>query len=802
MIPLHLPKHGLNLDRSSLPQVSSKDVPDYLSWLRTHKHISSNRTEMPVNSLFSSQGNFNATKIRALMTHKREELRKPIIVSGDHYVVDGHHRWIALCNLDPTDTIPVVLVHAKILDLLAATKEYPKSFTKTVVESFSTITEAAEKHAVLAFGRLNPPTSGHAKLVDKVHDVAERHGARHEVVMSHTQDSKKNPLSGAQKLKHAKRFFPDTNLSVSTAQAPSIFHHAAKLYKAGHQHLHVVAGADRLKEFGTELHKYNGHFDKDGHGYKFKSITMHSAGARDPESEGVEGMSAGKLRHLASIGNFKEFKKGVPAHVSQTHAKELYQDVRKGMGHMNEQVDLLSEGVHDSSIFKAIFVTGAPGSGKDFVLKKSLNGHGLTEINSDHALEFLMDKNKLDKKMPESEQEKRGVIRDKAKSLTELRQRLALSGRNGLIVNSTGAKLEQIKKIKDKLEELGYDTKMVFVDVSDNVSRNRNVERGQRGGRMIPEKIRAEKWRQAQDSRVQFSKVFGAEHYHEFNNEEDLRHNADPEVAGQKHKELDALFKTVRKFTQQPPKSEVAHEWIHTNLGKLAKQPIGNKIQQTKASQTPPASDSQAAEEARKLGLQYYGYGRYGKNGHVTHFSLHGRLVEKKKALIPPKPQTPNVPKKLNEAFEELFNKENDDVNLRLEHYLENSVLVGRPEVPHSPRTFAETREVLRERFAVSGGRYGDHHDIRGASQEEGLQEEVSSQKDREESKKVSFQGFRRQLVTLTEGEPVLGGGEEDQGSVLSSNSSKEAIGGGLTSDKPVTTPRRKKLFSDLKRGK
>lgn len=320
----------------------------------------------------------------------------------------------------------------------------------------------------------------------------------------------------------------------------------------------------------------------------------------------------------------------------------------------------LIEGVHDHGIFKAVFLAGAPGSGKDFVLKKALDGHGFTEINSDKAHEHLMDKHKLDKKMPEHQQEKNGKLADRAKSLTDLRQRLAIHGRNGLIINSTGSNLEQVKKIKGMLEDLGYDSKMVFVDASDNVSRNRNVERGQRGGRMIPEKQRAEKWRQAQDARVHYSKMFGGEHYHEFNNDEDLRHNSDSEVHGQKTKELEDLHKTVRKFSQQPPKSPVAAAWIHSNLGKLAKQPIGNKKQQ--ASQTPPAQNSQAAQDAQKLGLQYYGYGRYGKNARVTHFSLHGKLVEKQKALKPlAVAKTPQAPKKLNEAFEDLLSEDRPD---------------------------------------------------------------------------------------------------------------------------------------------
>jgi adenylate kinase family enzyme len=867
---LFTPRYTLNVDRSTMPQVKSTDIPDLLQWLQSHKHISHHTSSIAPHHLKFVQSNFNTDKIEALMQDPTQ-LQKPVLVSSDHYVIDGNHRVLAQLNLSPFKAIPIILLGGKVLDILAALKEYPKSTIKSIDESFTALTEASERHSVLTFGRMNPPTSGHAKLVDKVHEVAKAHQADHHVVLSHSQDAEKNPLSTKDKLKHAKRAFPGTHVTAASKDAPTIFHHAAALHKAGTKHLHVVVGSDRVKEFHDSLHKYNGHFNKDGQGYKFKSITVHSAGHRDPDAKGTTGMSASKMREHAQAGKFKEFKKGVPTKMSADHTKELYHDTRKGMGHLKEEYqkteepgtvwgphpnqtgslqlsklemfthkpipmvyysridagriarkvggtvvkvkdryyiakpsslteinsahDLLTEGVHDAGIFKAIFITGAPGSGKDFVMKKSLHGHGLTEINSDKALEHLMDKHKLDKKMSEHEQEKRGVIRDRAKSLTDLRQRLALHGRNGLIVNGTGAKKEQIKKLKGHLEELGYDTKMVFVDASDNVSRNRNIERGQRGGRMIPEKSRMEKWREAQDARVDFAKMFGSEHYHEFNNDDDLRHNTDPEIHSQKTKELDELFKTVRKFTQQPPKSEVAHEWIHTNLGKLAKQPIGNKQQQKQASQTPPASDSQAAEEARKLGLQYFGYGRYGKGGRVTHFSLHGRLIEKQKALTPPKPTNP--PKKLNEAFEDLLTEETDHEPMELRNYMESVESVGGSEV--FP-LLAETRDpdLLRapERRSDtpsvrdSIGRQTDRDRVDSRSRTHGHQE---IQEDCEKRFEEVWTA-----IPLTEGDPIQGGGEEDLGSSLSTASSKEALGGGLVKDTPIV----KKDFRTFRKGK
>ena len=502
------------------------------------------------------------------------------------------------------------------------------------------IKEEKEKHAVLAFGRVNPPTVGHEKLVNKVKEIAKNVGGTHHVVLSHSQDPGKNPLTSQQKLKHAKRFFPDTNLTVSDKEHPNFLSQAAKLHKAGATHLHMVAGSDRTDEYHKLLHKYNNVKGPHGH-FNFKKIEVHSAGQRDPDAEGAEGMSASKMRGHATSGNFKEFKKGIPGHVPEKHSKDLYNDVRKGMGikeGFNLSLDFLfeqqlDEGVHDKSIFKAVFLSGGPGSGKDYVLDNTLAGHGLTELNSDKAFEYLMDKENLDMKMPAGEQGKRDLVRGRAKNVTELRQRLALSGRNGLIINGTGDDLEKIKKIKEKLEEIGYATSMVAVQTKDEVSQQRNIERGQRGGRTVPENIRKEKWDAVQKNRAEFAKLFG-QNYIEFDNSEDLR-SADPEVVKAKKEEMMQIFKKVKEFTSKQPDHEQAQQWMATEL---------NKKDTTKPSekglkQTPP-TESGAYKEAMKLGLQYYGFGRYGKNGTTTHHSINDKLVAVGKIKL----KTPDIP--------------------------------------------------------------------------------------------------------------------------------------------------------------
>ena len=498
--------------------------------------------------------------------------------------------------------------------------------------------EQKEKHAVLAFGRMNPPTSGHEKLVNKVKDIATKVGGSHHIVLSHSQDAKKNPLTVDQKVKHAKRAFSGTNFTAASSKAPTFFDHAEALYKKGVTHLHMIGGSDRVAEYNKLLHKYNG--THAGARFNFKSIEVHSAGERDPDAEGVTGISASKMREAAKEGDFDTFKKGAPSTMSTAQIKQMYNDVRKGM-RLHEEI--LREGVHDKGIFKAVFLGGGPGSGKDYVLSKTLDGHGLTEINSDKALEYLMDKEGLDKKMPDNEEEQRNAVRKRAKNVTELRQRLALHGRNGLIINGTGDDPEKYAKIKDMLEKLGYETQMIMVNTADEVSKQRNIERGQRGGRTVPENIRTEKWQAVQDARPMFGKLF-RDNYIEFDNSEDLR-TAPPEVVDAKTKELDGIFKSIQKFVNKPPKNEDAKGWIATELGKKDTAPLRTDVK--------PHADAGTHEDMSKMGLEYYGFGRYGKDGKVTHRSVHGSLVPVEQN----DKTTQKKPTKVNEAFENFINE-------------------------------------------------------------------------------------------------------------------------------------------------
>ena len=174
---------------------------------------------------------------------------------------------------------------------------------------------------------------------------------------------------------------------------------------------------------------------------------------------------------------------------------------------------------------------------------------------------------------------------------------------------------------------------MMLVNTADEVSKQRNIERGQRGGRTVPENIRKEKWDAVQAGRPEFAKMFG-DNYMEFDNSEDLR-TAPPEVVNAKKEEMLQMFSRIKEFVSVPPKNPMADSWVAMELQK--KDTLA--IPKDGAEQT-PHSDSGAAEEARKTGLKYYGFGRYGQNGVVTHRSVHDKLIEVEKT-----PQKePNVP--------------------------------------------------------------------------------------------------------------------------------------------------------------
>ena len=177
--------------------------------------------------------------------------------------------------------------------------------------------EAPSRTAVVAFGRMNPPTIGHAKLVDKIKSM----DGDHYVFLSQSQKPKTDPLEFADKLRYAKFFFPEITIGNPKVRTPiQMMQHLQEL---GYTDIIYIAGSDRVPAFDKLFNDYNG---KD---YTFNSIQVVSAGERDPDADGAEGMSASKMRAAAAEGNLDAFKQGVPrAEV----ADEMFNAVRQGMG--------------------------------------------------------------------------------------------------------------------------------------------------------------------------------------------------------------------------------------------------------------------------------------------------------------------------------------------------------------------------------------------------------------------------------------------------------------------------------------
>ena len=197
------------------------------------------------------------------------------------------------------------------------------------------------KTAVFCFGRFNPPTIGHGKLLDALISVAKRKGGRNSdtfVLVSHSVDPEKNPLTKDQKAFYLKKMFPKQMkyYDVELNKKKLFLRLIAVIFNKHYDRLIMVAGSDRVREFQTELDKFNGATGDDaplkGASYSFKEIEVVSAGERDPDAEGISGMSASKMRAAAVDGDLKSFKGGVPRGFGAKNTMNMMNDVRKGMG--------------------------------------------------------------------------------------------------------------------------------------------------------------------------------------------------------------------------------------------------------------------------------------------------------------------------------------------------------------------------------------------------------------------------------------------------------------------------------------
>ena len=178
----------------------------------------------------------------------------------------------------------------------------------------------------LAFGRFNPPHAGHQQLMDIAAQSAEAEESDYIIVPSRSQDPKKNPLDADTKVSVMRQMFPQhSERIVNDGANRTIFDVLKKAHNDGYTNVRIVAGQDRVKEFDKLSQNYNGQL------YQFDNMEVVSSGDRDPDAEGMEGLSSSRMRLAAAEGDFKTFRAGLPEGIPRKSAMELFDTVRQSM---------------------------------------------------------------------------------------------------------------------------------------------------------------------------------------------------------------------------------------------------------------------------------------------------------------------------------------------------------------------------------------------------------------------------------------------------------------------------------------
>ena len=209
----------------------------------------------------------------------------------------------------------------------------------------------------------------------------------------------------------------------------------------------------------------------------------------------------------------------------------------------------LLEGIYDPNIFKAVFLAGGPGSGKSYVVSKVVSGMGLKVINSDEPFERYLVKAGLSLKMPDEEQAKRDIERKRAKKVTSARKGHAIDGRLGIIIDGTGKDYDKMIRQAAQLQELGYETSMVFV----NTTLETALERNRKRARSVPPEIAKQGWKDVQMNLPRFQRYFRKRFFVADNNTGD---------------DLTPITKAVRRAILKKVDNPIASAWISNELKK------------------------------------------------------------------------------------------------------------------------------------------------------------------------------------------------------------------------------------------
>jgi hypothetical protein len=241
--------------------------------------------------------------------------------------------------------------------------------------------------AVFAFGRFNPPTIGHQKLIEKVQSMASQVNGKGFIFLTHTQNNKKDPLSFQEKQAYIRSQITDPNLEIGDPAVKTIIQALQKIQSQGRTRVIMIAGDDRVMEFQQFLNQYNGNPDKAGNiPYKFDDVQVVSAGQRDPDAEDVTGASASKAREWALKGQEHEFSKIVMGGVN---GKVLYDKIQDALGVQvaENNKKLYNEAMGDSKPIVYIDMDGVIADFFGGVEKLYGVGHW-KELNADNKLDL------------------------------------------------------------------------------------------------------------------------------------------------------------------------------------------------------------------------------------------------------------------------------------------------------------------------------------------------------------------------------------------------------------------------------
>ena len=231
--------------------------------------------------------------------------------------------------------------------------------------------------AVFAFGRFNPPTIGHEKLINAVIATGQREGGDTFIYGSHSQDSRKNPLSHSEKMGYLQKMFPRIKKSIKTTAKERNVLQIAHTLNEKYDKLILVVGSDRVDDFTSLLNSYNGIKSKHGF-YEYKEIKVYSAGERDPDADGASGMSASKMRSAATKGDFESFISGASSELTIKEKRNLMNDVRKGL-----KLDSLREAMKRRRGYEKPVIV----EHKDNIETKELSWQGYDTVNLSTCVE-------------------------------------------------------------------------------------------------------------------------------------------------------------------------------------------------------------------------------------------------------------------------------------------------------------------------------------------------------------------------------------------------------------------------------